>query len=288
MIDLAHVAFAGSAAALVAIGATVAVERLGGRVGGLLATVPTTIMPATAAIWLSMPEGGESLESYCVSMALVPVGMLLCGCVLATWRLLPQRMPPDWSDARRMWCTLAASVCVWGAGSAAVVLTEELADPSLAVASLIGACGWILTGALGAALWRVSHHAPRGHRRVGVAALALRGVAAGTAIAASTAVAQAGWTIASGIASTFPAIFLTTMVATWVAQGRGVPTGATAPMVLGSLSVGAYAAISAFAYPRLGIAMGIPVCWALAVIGTTVPVHLWLMRSARHSPERMP
>ncbi len=275
MIDVAHVALAAGAAALVAVAATVAVERLGGRIGGVLATVPTTIVPATAAIWLSLPDVAGALESFRVSMALVPVGMLLCGCVLATWRLMPQRLPLAWSDSRRMWCTLAASVCVWATGSTAVVIAEHAADPSVAVAAACGAAGWLLTLALGAALWRISHHAPRGHRRVGAVTLLM---------AASATVAQAGWPIASGIASTFPAIFLTTMVATWIAQGRGVPTGATGPMALGSLSVGAYAALSAALYPRLGLALGIPVCWILAVLGTSAPVHLWLLRSARRSP----
>ena len=284
MIGIAHVAGAAGAAALVAIAATVAVERFGGRIGGVLATVPTTIVPATAAIWLSLPQDGDSHDMYRMSMALVPVGMLLCGCVLATWRLLPQRLPPAWSDTSRMWCTLAASIFVWATGSAAAVVAQDAADPSLRVAILCGAAAWALTLALGVALWRVSHHAPRGHRRVGVMALALRGAAAGAAIAASTAIAQAGLPIASGIASTFPAIFLTTMVATWIAQGSGVPTGATGPMVLGSLSVGAYAALSAALYPRLGLALGIPLCWILAVLATTAPVHLWLLRGTRHSP----
>lgn len=284
MIDVAHVAIAAGAASLVAVAATVAVERLGGRIGGVLATVPTTIVPATAAIWLSLPDAAGSLESYRVSMALVPVGMLLCGCVLATWRLMPQRLPRAWSDRRRMWCTLAASVCVWASGSTVVVIAEHAADPSVAVAAAWGAAGWLLTLALGAALWRISHHAPRGHHRVGAVTLVMRGTAAGLAIAASAMVAQAGWPIASGIASTFPAIFLTTMVATWIAQGSGVPTGATGPMVLGSLSVGAYAALSAALYPRLGLALGIPLCWIVAVLGTSAPVHLWLLRSARHKP----
>jgi len=284
VIDLVHVALAASAAAGVAIGATVAVERLGGRIGGVLATIPTTIVPATAAIWISMPQEAGALESFRISMALVPVGMLLCGCVLATGRLLPQRLPRGWSDARRMWCTLATSVCVWATGSAAIVAAEHAIGPTLVTAAVWGAAGWAMTLALGVGLWRISHHAPRGHRKVGAVALALRGTASGTAIAISTAIAQSGFPIASGIASTFPAIFLTTMVATWIAQGSGVPTGATGPMVLGSLSVGAYAALSAVLYPEAGLALGIPLCWVLAVIGTTVPVHLWLLRGARHSP----
>ena len=284
MIDLAHVALAAGAAALVAVAATVAVERLGGRVGGVVATVPTTIVPATAAIWLSLPVGEDSLESYRVSMSLIPIGMLLCGLVLATWRLLPQRLPRAWGDAQRMLVTLAASLRVWGAGSTTVVVAEDAARPSVAAAAAWGATGWCLMLALGVALWRISHHAPRGHRRVGPMTLALRGIAAGLAIAVSSAVAQSGWPIASGIASTFPAIFLTTMVATWIAQGSGVPTGAAGPMVLGSLSVGAYAALSAALYPRVGLPLGIPLCWILAVLCTSLPVHLWLLRSGRHSP----
>lgn len=285
VIDAAHVGLAAGAAAVIAVGATVAVERLGGRIGGVLATMPTTIVPATAAIWLSLPQAGGSADAYRMSMALVPVGMLMCGCVLATWRVLPQRLPRAWSDRRRMWCTLAASVCVWAAGSSAAVAAEHAAAPTVGTAAACGAAAWTLTLALGMALWRTSHHAPRGHRRVGAMALVLRGAAAGAAIAASTAIAQSGWPIASGIASTFPAIFLTTMAATWLAQGSGVPMGAAGPMVLGSLSVGAYAALSAALYPSIGLAAGIPLCWILAVLGTSVPAHLWMRRGARHSPQ---
>jgi hypothetical protein len=281
VIDLAHVALAAGAAAAVAVGATVAVERLGGRVGGVVATVPTTIVPATAAIWLSLPQDEGSLDAYRVSMWLVPIGMLLCGLVLATWRLLPQRLPKSFGDLKKMWCTLAASVCVWAAGSTAIVSLEDAVDPSQATAAVWGAVGWCLTLALGLVLWRISHHAPRGRHRVGPGALALRGVAAGAAIAVSTAIAQSGWPVASGIASTFPAIFLTTMVATWIAQGSAVPTGATGPMVLGSLSVGAYSVASAQVYPATGLALGIPLCWTAAVLTTTLPVHVWLMLSSR-------
>ena len=39
-------------AALVAIGATVAIERLGGRIGGVLGSIPTTIVPASLGFFL--------------------------------------------------------------------------------------------------------------------------------------------------------------------------------------------------------------------------------------------
>ena len=43
-------------AALVAIGATVAIERLGGRLGGILGSIPTTIVPASLGFFLQDKE----------------------------------------------------------------------------------------------------------------------------------------------------------------------------------------------------------------------------------------
>lgn len=280
MIDLVHIALAASGAGAVAVGATLAIERLGGRAGGVLATVPTTIVPATASIWSSHSGGASPSDAYAIAMALVPIGMLMCTAVLVTWRELPQRLPAGWTDMRRMWVTLWTSLVVWLAGSSAAVAAEQALDPTPLAAAVAGAIAWILMGAVGVLMWRGSHDAPRGTRRVPVPTLVMRGAAAAVAIAGASAIAQSGWTVASGVASTFPAIFVTTMVATWIAQGSAVPLGATAPMVLGSLSVGAYAALSAFAYPRLGLWAGVPLCWIGAVLATSLPAHLWLSRSA--------
>ena len=59
-------------AGLVATGVTLAIERWGGLVGGVLGTVPSTIVPAAAGMHLS---GNE--EELLQSMAIVPLGMLL-------------------------------------------------------------------------------------------------------------------------------------------------------------------------------------------------------------------
>ena len=40
-------------AGLVAILATVAIEKYGGVIGGIFGTVPTTIVPAAAFIWIA-------------------------------------------------------------------------------------------------------------------------------------------------------------------------------------------------------------------------------------------
>ena len=45
----------GLGAGLVATLATVAIEKLGGQLGGVIGTLPTTIIPASWGIWSQLP-----------------------------------------------------------------------------------------------------------------------------------------------------------------------------------------------------------------------------------------
>ena len=60
-------------AGLVAILATVAIERFGGKLGGVLATLPTTIIPASLGFWYLSESDGD----FIIAMWSVPIGMLL-------------------------------------------------------------------------------------------------------------------------------------------------------------------------------------------------------------------
>ena len=66
-------------AGIVATAVTVAIEKWGGLIGGLLGTVPSTIVPA--AIGMQLAGGDEVLVT---SMSIVPLGMLLNACLLYT------------------------------------------------------------------------------------------------------------------------------------------------------------------------------------------------------------
>ena len=76
-------------AGLVAILATVAIERLGGRLGGLLASIPTTIIPASIGILDRSPTE----RHFVWAMAIVPGGMLVNAFFLWLWRWGPPRLP---------------------------------------------------------------------------------------------------------------------------------------------------------------------------------------------------
>ena len=101
--------------------------------------------------------------------------------------------------------------------------------------------------------------APPGTRKVSLAMLASRGVLAGGCIVTSIWLSGKGLPLISGIASVFPAIFLTTMIALWLSQGEAVQAGAVGPLMLGSTSVAVYALLATVTLPMgfgLGFHMG--------------------------------
>lgn len=265
------------AAGVVSAGATVAVERFGGRIGGILGTVPTTIMPATMGLFATHPMNadGTSSDGFLRAVAVVPAGMMLNAAFLASWRVLPRWLHAD--DSRTtLWRCVAASLAVWAVLSLAWVVGTHALQPSTSVLLAIGGGTLMVTATLGIVLCRHGVPAPKGSNHVTWPVLVARGVAAGGAIAVALVIARGGHAIAGGMAVTFPAIFLTTIVGTWLAQGREVPVGAVGPMVLGSCAVGSYAMLSSLIYPRLGLVLGTPACWILAVGCVSVPAGLWL------------
>jgi hypothetical protein len=265
-------------ACVVAVLATVVVERLGGVAGGILSTVPTTIVPAAIGLHASAADD----EAFRCAMCFVPVGILLNAGYLLLWRIIPARIGMR-SHRHLLATTVTLALAAWLAAASAAVWAHHAWAPDAGQSLAIGLAAFVAGALLGIAANRVPHPAPAGRRRVGPAVLALRGVAAGAAIAVALVLARSGDPIAGGIASVFPAIFTAIMVATWLAQGAQVPTGAVGPMMLGTLSVSAYALLSAALIPRLGVVAGSAACWAAAVLFVNVPAYAWLRRvRARH------
>ena len=78
-----------------------------------------------------------------------------------------------------------------------------------------------------------NREAPGGSNKVPLMILSMRGIAAGLAIGICLILADSGLPFIAGLASAFPAIFLTSMVALWISQGSQVPKVAAAPMIMG-------------------------------------------------------
>jgi hypothetical protein len=272
-------AFAGA----IAIAITVLIERKGGLVGGLLGTLPTTIVPAAIGILSQTPD----VEAFRVAMYATPVGMLVNSLFLWTWRALPPRLPQI-SNLGRLGLMVLGSLTVWAAGAAFAlrVLTPIRSDPRLALG--IGVTGTSALVVVGVFACLRNPPAPRGHRRVSPTMLVARGLVAAAAIGSAIVLAKVGGPVAAGLAAVFPALFLTSMVSLWFSQGEAVQGGAVGPMMLGSGSVAAFAMAAAWALPALGLVAGTVVSWAAAVCLITAPAAWWLQRRVRPVPARTP
>ena len=257
-------------AGVVATAVTVAIEKWGGLVGGLLGTVPSTIVPAGIGMYLS---GGEA--ALIASMAVVPLGMLLNALFLGAWLVLPRWCS---STSRPLLFTALGALGLWS-GLGVVMLL--VVDHALGIG--IGEQGLALIGfaflfVIAVVFNRRPTPAPKGTNAVSTTVLIARGGMAAFAIGVAVWLAGLGYPLLAGLASVFPAIFLTSMVALWLAQGPTVPQGAAGPMMLGGASVAVYANLAIWSLPAYGVFIGSVIAWFGSVLGWSLPAFLVLRR----------
>jgi len=253
---------------LIAIFASVSIEKFGGRLGGLLGSLPTTIIPASVGFWLT----SHSIQEATDALYAVPPGMMVTACFLLCWRILPERIPTRSLRIRLMWMTLI-SLFVWSLAAVLMVLSLRTLPLSMA---FIGSMTFLIQIGVGA--WACANNppAPKGQNRVRMAVYVARGGLAAAAIGVSVWMSSLGVPLLAGIFSVFPAIFLTTMVSVWLSQGQAVQAGAVGPLILGSASVSAFSIASAILVPVTGLAAGSLIAWFAAVGLVSVPAWAWL------------
>ena len=260
-------------AGLVAILATVVIERGGGALGGII-TLPTTIVPASIGIW----GGVSGIEPFSHAMSMVPIGMLLNVAFLGSWRILPRMMGIKTNGVNLVFAVSIISIFIWSLFAWISTFVVEMISDDIGP-SRIGLLATAFAVIIGVFAVKTNLPAPPGINKVGIFTLFLRGLAAGSAIAASVWIAGLGLPFISGMVSVFPAIFLTTMVSLWISQGAEVPVGATGPMMLGSASVSIYALLCIPLFPILGPWGGPLVSWTLAVGLYSFPAGFWIWRT---------
>ncbi|MAY80328.1 MAG: hypothetical protein CL930_06025 [Deltaproteobacteria bacterium] len=262
-------------AAAIAITITVVIEKLGGKKGGLLGSLPSTIVPATIGIYASAPN----LDAFREAMYITPAGMLINGIFLYLWRVVPPRIPAFGTHVRLGICA-TINLIAWGV--IAVLLVQIISilktwEISLFTISIVV---MVLLGGFGIFACLRNPPAPKGHNKVSLITLLFRGVLAGAAIGIAVLLSEHGGAMLAGIAAVFPAIFLTTMCALWISQGETVGAGAAGPMMLGGTSVSLFSILAAWAVPVLGVTIGCTLSWCVAVGTVTIPAWFWLNRRA--------
>lgn len=192
--DVWHSLLMGIFAAMAATGATVAIERLGGIVGGVISSMPTTILPTAIGLALTVPA-----DAVKDALTAVPTGMLINVLVLLCWRQLPPFLPDSWSKNQKLVAILTASLGMW---LIFVLLLVFVVRNELGVSGEI--LGWLCTAATvilgwGAVLLQPLP-APKGSNPVSINTLLARGLLAGAAVFTAGMIAKVN-SYAAGFAS---------------------------------------------------------------------------------------
>jgi hypothetical protein len=264
-------------AGVVATAVTVAIEKWGGLIGGLLGTAPSTIVPAGIGMYLA---GGE--EALVSSMSVVPLGMLLNALFLGAWLVLPRWFE---TSSRPLLFTTVSALGLWVAMGLTMLWTVENVLNARLSEQRLAVVGFALLFVVVALFNARPQPAPKGTKSVSKQVLLARGMMAALAIGVAVWLSGLGKPLLAGLASVFPAIFLTSMVALWLAQGPTVPRGAAGPMMLGGASVAVYANVAMWSLPAFGVLLGSLIAWLVAVGGWSLPAFAVLRRvHARAQP----
>ena len=257
-------------AGIVAILVTLAIERFGGLIGGVLGTIPSTIIPAAAGVYYL--DGKQALLS---SMSIVPLGMMVNGLFLGVWIVLPKYVSNRKSP---LVLTTISSIFIWAIFA---YLALEIANYTSSVELspfILGILGLIFLIFISIFFNIKTLPSPKGTNKVPLPILMSRGIAASIAIGCALILANLGEPLVAGLASAFPAIFLTSMIALWISQGVTVPQGAAAPMMLGGASVAVYALVVMWSIPSFGIIIGSLIAWLSSIVFWSIPAFIILKK----------
>lgn len=267
---LASILLSALFAGIVATAVTVAIEKWGGLVGGLLGTAPSTIVPAAIGMYLA---GGEA--ALISSMSVVPFGMLLNALFLGAWLVLPRWF--EGSPRALLW-TASGALMLWTVlGFTMLWTVEQVLLPAMTERAL-AVLGFGALFVVVVAFNARPQPAPKGTKSVSKQVLVARGSMAALAIGVAVWLSGLGEPLLAGLASVFPAIFLTSMVALWLAQGPTVPRGAAGPMMLGGASVAVFANVAMWSLPAYGVLLGSLIAWLASVLGWSLPAFLVLRK----------
>lgn len=284
MIGVWQSVLSGALAAAIAVAVCYLIERLGGALGGVIGTVPGTVTPAALGLWYTP----DSLRDFRVSMCSAPVGLAVNAMFLLSWRLCPPLLPVRYSLARRLALMVGVSLAVWAALAAPAVLALQRARPrAVYFAGAVCSLFVFIVGVAGT--WRMAP-APKGSKPVSVGVQAARGALAFAAVTAAVLLSHLS-SASAGVFAVFPAVFLTTMVSLWLAQGEACQAGAVSPMMLGLAAPMAFCLLSCLTFPAFGGALGCAAAWLSAVACGTLPLGMYIkwrervMLAERHADE---
>jgi uncharacterized membrane protein (GlpM family) len=241
--------------ALVVVLVTIIAEKYGTKIGGVIGTLPSTII--IAFLFIALNKG---VQFAAESVAIVPAEMGINLVFLVLFTLL---------SLRKISVALVGSLLGW---TTLTIVLFYSNITSIIVSLAVFLLCFLVTFIILDKMKKITaqntikvHYTPF--------KLLSRSFIAGTVIAIAVTFSNIGVAL-SGIFSVFPAIFLSTMLISLKEHGPQF-TGAMAKgMIYGSPSVVSYAASIYFLYPLIGILLGTFSAFLIAIVVTLMLFYL--------------
>lgn len=262
------------AAGTTATTATVLIERLGGSIGGVLASSPSTIVIFAVATAVS----ADSETDLITTLYFSAVGLFGDAVFLWLWRELPAA---SWfarhvhARSRLSQAMLMATVTISFWMMYAVVLifaSQSLLDVG-APNRVIGCFFWFANVVFG--LYTVLYRyvpPPRLEKQTSRLAYLGRFCLGACSIGISIGISSIS-PVAGGVGSMFPNTFLASMFTLWIMHGAELPHSAIGPLMLGSVSSPFYAAMFGELLPLLERSLSfVPALVVTAIVSEAIAI----------------
>jgi uncharacterized membrane protein (GlpM family) len=237
--------------ALIVVIITVIAERYGTKVGGILGTLPSTIVIAFLFIAIT-----NSISFAVESVSIVPAEMGINLIFLMLFAVLAYKS---------FKIAIIGSLGVWIVLSTILFFSNLTSLPVALSVYIIALFATFITLENGIKISSIG----RRHVQYSALKILMRGVIAGFVIAISVVLSNLSASL-SGIFSVFPAIFLSTMVISYREHGPDFVGGMAKSMIFGTPSVTSYAVAIYYLYPRIGIIWGSLFAYCIGIIITII------------------
>ncbi len=241
--------------ALVVILITVVAEKFGTKIGGILGTLPSTII--IAFIFIAVNRGVSFATR---SAAVVPAEMGINLIFLLLFVILAYISTVK---------AIVGSLVVWSILSTILYLSSL---ENMLISIIVYALGLVTVFLTLEKIKKVEslgtvkvHYTPK--------KIIMRGIIAGTIIALAVYLSNIDAAL-SGIFSIFPAIFTSTMIITVTEHGPDFSAAMAKSMTLGSQSVMTYVISIYFLYPQFGILSGTIISFIIAFLVSLILLKL--------------
>jgi hypothetical protein len=244
--------------ALVVILVTIVAEKYGTKIGGILGTLPSTII--IAFVFIGLDQG---ITTASKSVAVVPAGMAINLLFLVCFAVL---------SYRSLFLAILGSFSLWTL-CAILLYIYDITNIwlSLVVFILSFLCTFVFFEYV-----KKTRSASNVKVKYTAIKIMFRGVIAGIVIAISVILSTTS-PVLSGIFSIFPAIFFSTMLISVREHGSDFAAGIAKSMIYGSPSVVSYACAIHFLYPIYGILVGSIIAF-FSSVGITLILYLFRTR----------